>query len=276
MVVRDVHKAPGHEGGIAVLAVDVRVDILWADAEALCKRRLQAAGVEDGAGADDVALGNAGNFVEHIRQHVDRVRYDNIDGVRRGSCDLRGNVLDDVDVGLRQLQPALSGLAGKTRGNNDNVGAGGRVIVAGADDRRRTERRALIDIHGLAKGLLLIDVDQDDLRCGALDHQVVRNRGADASRADNSDLAHTQKPPISDLNRTKYTDIILSVIAIKLYRYYAGSTNAFLCKGIFFLICWFNSVPVGSIRQMPYVPAQTARIRPRSRSLHIAYDIPAR
>ena len=100
------------------------------------------------------------------------------------------NILDDVDVGLRQLQPALPGLAGKTRGDDDDVGARRGVIVAGADDRRGTERRALINVHRLAERLLLVDVDQDDLGRGTLDHQVVCDRGADAACADNSDLTH--------------------------------------------------------------------------------------
>ena len=190
MVVGDVDEAPGHEGGVAVLAVDVRVDILRADAEALGQRRLQTAGVQDRAGADDMALGNAGDLVEHVGQHVDRVGDDDIDRVRRGGGDLRGDVLEDVDVGLRQLQPALPGLAGKTRGDDDDVGARRGVIVAGTDDRRGTERRALINVHRLAERLLLVDVDQDDLGRGTLDHQVVCDRGADAACADNSDLTH--------------------------------------------------------------------------------------
>ena len=190
VVVGDVDEAPGHEGGVAVLAVDVRVDILRADAEALGQRRLQAAGVQDRAGADDVALGHAGDLVEHVGQHVDRVGDDDIDRVRRGGGDLRGDVLEDVDVGLRQLQPALPGLAGKTRGDDDDVGARRGVIVAGADDRRGTERRTLINVHRLAERLLLVDVDQDDLGRGTLDHQIVCDRGADAACADNSDLTH--------------------------------------------------------------------------------------
>ena len=141
-----------------------------------------------------MAFGNAGDFVEHIRQHIDRVGDDDIDCIWRGGGDLRGNVLDDVDIGLRQFQTALSGLAGKTRGDDDDIGAGGSVIIAGTNDRRGTERRALIDIHGLAKGLLLVDVDQDDLGCDTLDHQVVCDRGAYASRADDSNLTHTQNP----------------------------------------------------------------------------------
>ena len=38
VVVCDVDKAPGHEGGVTVLAVDVRMHVLRADAEALCER----------------------------------------------------------------------------------------------------------------------------------------------------------------------------------------------------------------------------------------------
>ena len=63
-------------------------------------------------------------------------------------------------------------------------------MVAGADDRRGTERRALMNVHRLAERLLLVDVDQDDLGRGTLDHQVVCDRGADAACADNSDLTH--------------------------------------------------------------------------------------
>ena len=47
---------PGHEGRIAVLAVDMGMDILGADVEALCQLRLKAAGIQNGTGTDDLIL----------------------------------------------------------------------------------------------------------------------------------------------------------------------------------------------------------------------------
>ena len=194
VVVCDVDEGPGHEGRIAVLAVDVRVDVLRADVEPAGQRGLQAAGVENGAGADDMIFGHAGDLMEHIGQHVDRVGHDDIERVRRDRDDLGRDVLHDIDVDLRQLQTGLTGLARHAGRDDDDVGIGGSGIVAGTDDGRRAVRHALIDVQRLAERLRPVDVDQNDLRCDPLDHQVIRDGCPHIASADNSDLTHCDTP----------------------------------------------------------------------------------
>ena len=195
VVVRDVHQRPGHERRIAVLAIDVRVHILRTDEKALGKRGLEAAGVKNRAGADDLVLGKPGNFVEHVGQHVHGIRNEDIDGLRRDTHNLRGDVLEDVDVHLRKLQPGLAGLSRKAGGDDHDVGVCRRLIVARTDDGGRTERRALIDVQRLTERLLLVDVDQHDLGSRTLNHQVVGNGRADAARANHSNLTHNRSRP---------------------------------------------------------------------------------
>ena len=142
-----------------MLAVDVRVDVLRADVEPAGQRGLQAAGVEDGAGADDVVFRHAGNLVEDVGQHVDRVGDDHIERVRRNRDDLGRDVLHDIDVDLRQLQPGLAGLARHAGRDGDDVGIRGRGIVAGTDDGRRAVRNTLIDVQRFAERLRPVDIN---------------------------------------------------------------------------------------------------------------------
>ena len=178
-----------------MLTVDVRVHILRTDEKALGKRGLEAAGVKNRARADDLVLGKPGNFVEHVGQHVHGIRNEDIDGLRRDAHNLRGDVLEDVDVHLRKLQPGLAGLSRKAGGDDHDVGVCRRLIVARTDDGGRTERRALIDVQRLAERLLLVDVDQHDLRSRTLNHQVVGNGRTDTARANHSNLTHNRSRP---------------------------------------------------------------------------------
>ena len=158
-----------------MFTVDVGMDVLGADAETLCKLRLQAAGVQDRAGTEDLVLRQAGSLIKNIRQNINGVGNDDVDRVRRSLDDLRRDLLDDIHVALRQLQPGLAGFSGKTRGDDHDVGVVGIVIVTGADDGRGAEGRALIDVQRLSEGFFPVDVDQQDLCGDSLNHQVVCN-----------------------------------------------------------------------------------------------------
>ena len=173
-----------------MLAVYMSVDIARTDAKALCKLRLQAARVKNGAGADDLMLGKSGGLGKHVGQNVYGVGNNDVNGVRRGLNDLRRDVPKDLNVCLCQLQPRLAGLARQAGGDDHDVGGCRCAVIAGAHDSGGAEGRALIDVQRFAKGLFLVDVDQDDLRCDPLDHEVVCDGSADASGADHGDLAH--------------------------------------------------------------------------------------
>ena len=143
MIIGDGGQGPGDKRGIAVLAIHVRMDILGADAEAFGQFRLEAGRVQRRAGADDPAFRNPGNLVEHVGQHIHRVGDDQIYRVGGVRHNLRRDILQDVHIGLRQLQPRLAGLSGDAGGDDDNVGALRLRIVAAADDGRGTERDSL-------------------------------------------------------------------------------------------------------------------------------------
>ena len=132
----------------------------------------------------------AGNFRKDIGQDIHGIRDDDIDRVRRGLNDLRRDLAQNFHIGLRQLQTRLPGLARKTGGDNNNVGVHGVLVFAGVDNGRRAERRALIDVKRLAEGFFTVDVNEKDLCCRTLNHQVVGNGSADASRADDGNFTH--------------------------------------------------------------------------------------
>ena len=48
----------------------------------------------------------------------------------------------------------------------------------------------MVNVQRLAKGLLLINVNQNDLGGNALNHQVVGDSSADAARTDHSNFTH--------------------------------------------------------------------------------------
>ena len=102
---------------------------------------------------------HAGNLVEDVGQHVDRVGDDHIERVRRNRDDLGRDVLHDIDVDLRQLQPALPGLARHAGRDDDDVGIRGRGIVAGTDDGRRAVRNTLIADQRFAERLRPVDIN---------------------------------------------------------------------------------------------------------------------
>ena len=129
------------------------------------------------------------HLVEHVGEDVHRVGNDDIGGVRAVLGDLRGDVLDDVDVGLGKVHAGLAGLARNAGGDDDDVRTGGALVGAGVDGHRlRGQRRALTDVHGLAHSLLLIDVDDNDLVRRVLDRHHESDGGADVARSDDGDL----------------------------------------------------------------------------------------
>ena len=215
VIVCDMHQRPGHKRRIAMLAVDMRMHILRADAKALGERRLQPAGIENRAGADDLMLRKTGNLMEYVGQHVYGVGDKNINRLRRDAHNLRGNILEDVDVHLRQLESGLTRLPRKTGGDNHDIRVRCCLIVARADDGRRAEWRPLIDVQRLAERLLLVDVDQHDFRSGALNHQIVRNGCANAACTNHSNLTHNRTHPF----------LIVLFVPIYFYRFFHTDYN---------------------------------------------------
>ena len=170
MVVCDVGQRPGNELTVAVFAVDMGMDILGADMEALCQRGLQTAGVQNGAGADDLILGNAGDLVEHIGQNINRIGNDDINGIGSIFGDILSNTLQNADIGLCQIQTSHTGFSGNSAGDHNDVGVCGILIITGANDCGGAERGTLIYIKCFTDSLLLVDIHKNDFRGHALNH----------------------------------------------------------------------------------------------------------
>ena len=190
VVIGDMYQRPGNEAAVAMLAVNVGMDVLGTDVEALCQLRLQTAGVQNGAGADDLMLRQTGNLGKYIGENIHGVGYDDINcggGVLDG---VLSHILDDVDVGLRQIQTGHAGLSGHATGDDDDVRTHDGRIIATTDDGGGVEGSALIDIQCFAEGFLLVYIHQNDLRGNTLDHKVVCYGSANITSANNTDLTH--------------------------------------------------------------------------------------
>ena len=199
MVVGNVGQGPGDKLAVAVLAVNMGMDILGADMETSCQLRLKAAGIQNSTGADDLILRQAGDLVEHISQNVHRVTDDDILGLGGNRYDALGHFLNDVYIGLSQVQAGHAGLSSNTAGNDHDIGTSCIRIVTCTDNRRRMEGSSLVNIQCFAFRLLLVDIYQQDLRGNALNHQIVCNRCANAACTNNRNLTHTFKSPFHDV-----------------------------------------------------------------------------
>ena len=158
--------------------------------------------------------------MEHISQYIHRVGNDHIDGLRRILHYILGNILQNVDIGLSQIQTGHTGLSCYTAGNDNDIGIYSIVIVTGTDNRRRMERSALVNIQRLTDRLFGIDIDQHDFGGDTLHHQIIGYGCAYAACSDYANFAH--KNPLLTI---KYTDTNLH----QNYRYYYTDTT-FFCQ----------------------------------------------
>ena len=179
---------PSDKLGVAVLAHDIGLDIARVNLDVGTKHLLQTASVEHGAGADDMALGQAGHLDGSIGQNINRVGDDEQNAVEAGLLNLGDNGLKDVYVLVDQVQAGLTGLLGSTGGDDDHGGVGDIGIIAGVDLHRLGKRHAVRDIQGLTLGTVLVHVDEDHLGEQTTLHQCERRRRTDETAADNSDL----------------------------------------------------------------------------------------
>lgn len=103
---------PGNEGGVAVLAENVCVNVFLADVVVFRKAGAKTGGVEQCARSEHAILRDTRNLGENIGQNVDRVCHDDIDGIGSVFCNLGSDLLDDVGVDLGKLKTGLACLTG--------------------------------------------------------------------------------------------------------------------------------------------------------------------
>ena len=125
---------------------------------------------------------------EHVGDDVHRIADDNVQRVRCGLCNVRCNAFDDVDIRLRQFKARLTGFSGHAGRNDDDVGVLCILVISRFNGNRVAEASALNDIHHFALCLLLVDVDQDNLRCDVFIGKRICNGCAYATGTNYGDI----------------------------------------------------------------------------------------
>ena len=179
-----------------MLTVDVGMNVLLGDVIAVGQVVAEPGGVQNGAGADDLAFRNAGDSGKHVGHDVHGIADDDIQGVGGDRRDLWRNVFHDVDVGLRQIDAALTGFAPDAGGDDDDVGVCRVSVITGNDGDRLAEAGSLNDVHDLALHLLPVDIDYNDLGSDVPKGQGVGDGCPHISGSNNGYFsAHKKIPP---------------------------------------------------------------------------------
>ena len=111
---------PSDKLGVAVFTHDIGLNVARVNLNVSAEHLLQTAGIEHGAGADDMALGQTGHLNGGVGQNVDRVGDDEQNAVEARLLNLGDNGLKDVDVLIDQVQAGLTGLLGSASGDDDH------------------------------------------------------------------------------------------------------------------------------------------------------------
>ena len=171
-----------------MFAQNVRVHLLLVDRIQFGKTGAQTNGIENGTRTDHLPLGQPGNFFEYVSKYVYGVCHHQINGVRRILHDFRRDLFDDVHVGLRQIDAALSGLSAHAGSDDYDIRTGGVGIAAFVHVRGRKKRRRLFDIQRLGHRFFGIHVDKNDFRYRTARHERVSDRCAHRTHADDCNL----------------------------------------------------------------------------------------
>ena len=189
--VGDIHERPRNEGRISVLAKDVSVNVTLIYRIVFGETRAEAGGVEDSTRTDNAFLGDSRILCESVGENVNGVADDEVCGVGSIASYLGNDALDDIDVGLSEIESRLAGLSGDTRRNNYYVGALGVGVFARIYCAGIAEGSTLADIQRLAHSSFLIYIYHNDFVCDAVYGQGVCDSSAYVACSYNSDLGHS-------------------------------------------------------------------------------------
>ena len=188
----DLAGRPQRHLGISVLTGDVAVDVLGGRPGLQRDQVTHAGGVQDGAGAEDLILGQVGDLLGAVGHHVHRVGHRQEDRVGGDLDQLGQDLLHDAHGGSGELQAGLARLLLRTRGDGDDIGIATDLgIVRAGHGTGRGELNPLRDVEGLGLDLLLGDILQHDLAGDALGHAGVSERRSHGARADDRNLGWT-------------------------------------------------------------------------------------
>ena len=172
-----------------MLADDEGMDVPAVHLQFLPQELLEPGGVQNGAGANDPLLGEAGEFPGGIGEHVHRVGHNEQDAAEMAGGELVHNLFQDGDVLGDELQPGLAGLLVHPCGDDRQGAAGGVVIGSGGDFHGGPIGHSVAEVHGLPLGLGRIGVQQDQMGEQALLQKPEGNGSAHRATADDGRFA---------------------------------------------------------------------------------------
>ena len=119
---------------ITVTAEHHRLNIADGDVERFGKEGAITRRVQNPRHAEHALAGKSGDLHCDVRHHIERVRDDNQNRVRRSRPDLLGNLLDDSGVGVEEIVARHPRLAGYACRNHHDVGVARLLVAIGTDD----------------------------------------------------------------------------------------------------------------------------------------------
>ena len=166
------------------------LDVAHGDVDRLGEERAIPRRVEHTGHADDPLAWESRHLLRDVTHHVERIRHDDDDRVRRGALDLLRYVPDDSRVRVEQIITRHPRFARDAGGDDHDVGAARFVVAVGPDDTRieALDGRRLPLIQPFPLRHPLDDVDHDDSASELLLRNALRGRRAHVPGANNRNL----------------------------------------------------------------------------------------
>ena len=170
-----------HAEGLNLLGVDV--DDAREDAA-------QSHGVERGAGPKDMLARQAEVAVQVLGHDVGGVGDAQHDAVEAGVAHGANDALEHLHGAAEHVEARLAGPAAAAGGENDEVGVRAVGVVTNTDGERVAHARGkVLEVHDLGLCGLTVHVEKHDLVHEVAKHQAQCNVAANATGADNDNLA---------------------------------------------------------------------------------------
>ena len=151
-----------------MFADDGGVDGAGVDVELFAEDVAEALGVEEGAGADDLAGGQARLFLDDVGKDVDGVGRDEDDAVEAFGHELRDAGAHDDEVAGQHVESRSVELAWSPDGNDDDRTGRCVFVGSGEDFDRRAQGNGLLEVECFPLDVGFGVADEDDFACEVL------------------------------------------------------------------------------------------------------------
>ena len=187
-----------------MLAHDVGVNVARVHGKVIADQIAQACGVQRGARANDAAGVKAGELQRDMRHNIHRIGGDQEDSLESGGDDRLHNGLEHGGVALEQVNPALARFLGDAGADHGDIRIRTVAVLPGGYFHVGSgERQPVVEIHGLARGALLVNIDEQHLIADVLVQHGVGIAHAHQPGADQGDFSlicyHGDRPPCTVL-----------------------------------------------------------------------------